>query len=392
MGKITVSGKGRRWLERGHPWAYVDDIANGKGEAGELVPVETPNAELIGWGLFSTTSRIAVRMVTREAEQPNRAFWLARIKRAVDARHVAGLMDPEGACRLLSGDAEGVPGLIVDRYADVLVLQCGTQSADRMRDFLIEILVEVLGEQPRAIVDRSDIGVRRLEGLEPRVETISGTVPDSITVREGAIHYTVDVFQGHKTGAYLDQRNNRIGVAKYVRGGRVLDAFSYDGLFGLQAAVAGAESVLCLEQNKAACERLMANAERNGVADKVKVERVDAMSRLRSLSEEEGRFRLAIVDPPAFARNRKEVQGAERGYVEVNRRGLSLLEPSGTLVSASCSYNIQSEAFLKFLQSASRLARRDVWLDELTGASPDHPYSIQLPESRYLKCAFMRAD
>jgi len=392
MGKITVSGKGRRWLERGHPWAYVDDIASGKADAGELVPVETPNGDVLGWGLFSTTSRIAVRMVSRGEAQPNRDFWVARMQRAVDARRASGLLDPEGACRLLSGDAEGVPGLIVDRYADVLVLQCGTQGADRMRDFLVDILVEVLGEQPRAVVDRSDIGVRRLEGLEPRVETLSGSVPESITVREGDIHYSVDVFQGHKTGAYLDQRNNRIAVESHVRGGRVLDAFSYDGLFALHAAVAGAESVLCLEQNKAACERLVANAERNGVADKITVERVDAMGRLRSLAEETERFRVAIVDPPAFARNRKEVEGAERGYVEVNRRGLSLLEPGGTLVSASCSYNIQPEAFLKFLQTAARLAGRDVWLEALAGASPDHPHWIQLPESRYLKCAFMRAD
>ena len=392
MGKIVLSGKGRRWVEKGHPWVYADDIASGRAEPGELVPVESPNAEPMGWGLFSSNSRIAVRLVTRTPEQPNRAFWLGRMTRAIEARRRLGLLDPEGACRLLSGDAEGVPGLIVDRYADVYVLQCGTQSADRMRDFLLELLREALDVEPRAIVDRSDVGVRRLEGLEPRVETVSGTLPDELSVREGEISYEVDVFQGHKTGAYLDQRENRVAAARRAPGGAVLDAFSYDGLFGLQAAAAGAESVRCLEQNKAACERIARNAERNGLAGRVEVERVDAMVRLRELAEGEDRFDLAIVDPPAFARNKKEVQGAERGYVEVNRRAFAAVNPGATVVSASCSYNIQPEAFVKFLASAARLAGRDAWLDELAGAGPDHPHWLPLPESRYLKCAFLRVD
>ncbi|TDJ66334.1 MAG: class I SAM-dependent rRNA methyltransferase [Planctomycetota bacterium] len=390
MGKIKLTGKGRRWQLTGHPWVYVDDILEGQGEAGELLPVEDPNGNPMGWGLFSTSSRIAVRMVTRSPEQPNREFWLGRMRRAVEARASAGLLDPEGACRLLAGDSDGVPGMVIDRYGRTCVLQSGSQGSDRMRDFLVELLLEVLPFEPDAIVDRSDTSVRRLENLEKRVETLRGSVAGPIVVREGEVEYEVDVFGGHKTGAYLDQRLNRIHAARFAEGHKVLDAFAYDGLFALHAAKAGAESVVCLEQNKAACERLQRAAERNGVADRIEVHRTNCMNALRERAEQGERYGLIILDPPAFARNRKEVAGAERGYVELNRRGFALATEAGHVVSASCSHNVRPHEFTEFLASAARLAGRDVWLEELAGAAPDHPYLVTLPESHYLKCAFLR--
>ncbi len=390
MGKMTLTGKGRRWAQSGHPWVYADDIAEGKGEPGELLPVEGPNGEALGWALFSTSSRIALRMVTREADQPKRAFWLDLVERAVEVRRRHGMLEPEGACRLLAGDADGLPGMVVDRYGDVLVLQCGTQGADRMRDFLLELLREVLEIPVRTVVDRSDTSVRRFENLETRVETIVGEPPETILVREGNLQYEVDVFAGHKTGHYLDQSRNRLKAAPLARGGRVLDAFSYDGLFGIRAALEGAERVLCLEQNEASCARLLRNAERNGVADRVEVRRTNCMRALRAMTEEEERFELVVLDPPAFARNRREVAGAERGYVELNRRGLALARPGGSLVSASCSYNVRPEDFVEFLGKAARLSGREAWMEELAGAAPDHPYRVTLPESHYLKCAFLR--
>jgi len=374
----------------GHPWAYVDDIASGSGEPGELVPVDDPNGNPLGWGLFSNSSRIAVRMVTREADQPNRAFWLERMQRAISVRERAGLLDPEGACRLLAGDADGIPGMVIDRYGKVAVLQSGIQASDRMRDFLIELLKEVLPFELDAIVDRSDTGVRRLENLESRTEVVEGALEGPIVVREGDVLYEVDVFEGHKTGAYLDQRDNRLATARRAAGRTVLDAFSYDGLFAIQAAVAGAERVLCLEQNQAAIARLKRNAERNNVADRVQVERAQCMQELRDRAEGDERFGLVILDPPAFARNRRELKGAERGYVEVNRRGLALVEDSGTLVSASCSFAVRQDAFLGFIQKAALLAGRDIWLEELRGASVDHPHWMALPETHYLKCATLR--
>ena len=390
MGRITLTGKGRRWLLSGHPWVYTDDIAGGKGEPGELLPVEDPAGNPMGWGLFSNRSRIAVRMVTRGEEQPKREFWLERVRRAVALRRGLGLLEPQRACRLLSGDAEGVPGLLVDWYDGVLVLQCGTQAADRMRSFLVELLLEALEGEVRAIVDRSDSSVRKLEGLDKRVEVLRGSPPEGIEILEGEISYLVSVLSGHKTGAYLDQRENRLAAARLAAGERVLDAFSYDGLFGLQAARAGAREVICVEQNKAAGERLLANAERNGLGDRIKLVRANCMNELREQAEAGQSYGLLIVDPPAFARSRKEVAGAERGYVELNRRAMSLARPGGHLVSASCSYNVKAEQFVSFLASASRTSGREAWLTEMRGAGPDHPHLLNLPETHYLKCAFLR--
>lgn len=390
MGKMTLTGKGRRWALSGHPWVYADDIADGKGEPGELLSVSGPNGESLGWALFSSSSRIALRMVTREETQPNRAFWQGLIQRAVEARKVSGLLNPEGACRLIAGDADGIPGFVADRYGQVLVLQCGTQAADRMRDFLVELCREALPFELTAVVDRSDTSVRRLENLETRTEVVDGTVDGPVDVVDEGMVYEVDVFKGHKTGHYLDQSINRKRAALHAEGERVLDGFSYDGLFGIRAALAGAESVLCLEQNEASCERVMRNAERNGVADKVKVERTNCMKSLRGRAETDEPYGLVILDPPAFARNRKEIRGAERGYVELGRRGLALTRPGGVLVSASCSYNVRPEDFVEFLGKASHLAGREAWLDQLTGASPDHPHRLTLPETGYLKCAFLR--
>ena len=390
MAKMILSGKGRRWITGGHPWVYADDIAEGVGEPGELVPVEGPNGEALGWGLFSNSSRIALRMVTRQAEQPNRAFWLEIVRRAVEARAEQGLLEPAGACRLLSGDADGVPGLVIDRYGTVAVTQCGTQAADRMRDFVLELVEEVLPFELTAIIDRSDTSVRRLENLEKRVEILRGSLDEPLLVRDGDLVYEVDVLRGHKTGHYLDQAANRVQAARHAEGERVLDAFAYDGLFGIHAALAGAEDVLCLEQNARACERLKANAERNGVQDRLRVERVNCMSEMRKRADAGEPYGLVIIDPPAFARNRKQLSGAERGYVELNRRGILLTRPGGRLVTASCSYAVHPGDFLGFLGRAAHLAGREAWLEELRGAGPDHPHRLILPETAYLKCAFLR--
>jgi 23S rRNA (cytosine1962-C5)-methyltransferase len=392
MGKVVLTGKGRRWIEGGHPWVYADDIADGAGEPGELLPVHAPDERCLGWGLFSSHSRIAVRLVTRSPEQPNRAFWSDRVRSAVAARADFGYLEPDGACRLLAGDADGLPGFVVDRYADVLVVQSGCQASDRMRDFLLELVREALGVPVAAVLDRSDTGVRRLENLEKRVEWLDGEERATVVVREGDLVYEVDVLTGHKTGHYLDQRENRVRAAARAEGRTVLDAFAYDGLFGIRAALAGAESVLCLEQSAPAIERLLANAKRNGVEDRVRVERTDAMADLRDRARGEERFDLVMVDPPAFARNRKEAAGAARGYRELNRRAAELTAPGGRVVSSSCSYAVRREAFVGHVADAVRDAGRVGWLEELTGAAPDHPQRLDLPETAYLKCAFVRLD
>ena len=392
MGNAILTGKGRRWLQKGHRWIYRDDIAKGEGSPGELLPVEDPNGNPLGWGLYSSASKIAVRMVTGESEQPDREFWAGRVRRAIQARQRMGLLEPEGACRLIAGDSEGLPGWIVDLYGRVAVASSSAQGSDRMRDFLLELLVEELPFELDAIVDRSDSSVRRLEDLKTRVELLQGKFESPLIVKEGDLSYEVDVYKGHKTGHYLDQRLNRQRAAEFAKGKKVLDAFCYDGLFGMRAALAGATEVVCVDQSVAAGERVMRNAERNGVADRLRFEKANCMQDLRRRVEEGEQYGVVIVDPPAFARNKRELGGAERGYVELNHRALGLVEPGGLLVSASCSYNVRPELFVQFLAKAARASGRDVYLEELRSASPDHPYLLALPETHYLKCAFLRVE
>lgn len=392
MGKLVLTGKGRRWILNGHPWVYRDDVAGGEAEPGELVPVEDPNANVLGWALYSSSSKIAARLVTRSSAQPDRAFWAGTVARAVRARASMGYMEARGACRLLGGDADGLPGFVADRYGRTLVIQSTIQAADRMRDFLLELVAEALPFELECVVERSDSAVRKLESLEPRVEVLRGKLSELLEVEEEGLRYEVDPLGGHKTGQYLDQRENRIAAARRARGARVLDAFCYDGLFGIRAALEGAREVVCVDQSAAAGERVLRNAERNGVADRLRFERANCMQDLRRRAEAGERFELVIADPPAFARNRRELAGAERGYVELNRRALALVEPGGTLVTASCSYNVRAEQFVHFLASAARLANRDAFVEELRGAAPDHPAWLALPESAYLKCAFLRVE
>lgn len=392
MGKVVLTGKGRRWIEGGHPWTFRDDVAEAQAEPGEIVAVLGPDGRHLGFGAYSSASRIAIRLVSRGLEEPDRSFWKGRVERAIAVRSRMGYLEADGACRLIAGDADGFPGLVVDRYGDVLVLQSGTAAADRMRELVVNLLDEAMPFRLATVVDRSDSAARKLEALDRRVEALRGEVPASVEVREGDLHYEVDVLGGHKTGHYLDQRENRVRAAARAAGRDVLDAFCYDGLFGVRAALAGARSVLCLDQSEAALERARRNSERNGVADRVRTRRANCMSELRALAREEARFGLVVVDPPAFAKNRREIAGAERGYVEVNRRAMDLVLAGGTLVSASCSYNVRAPAFIEFLARAAREAGRDAFLEELAGAAPDHPALLSLPESAYLKCAFLRVE
>jgi 23S rRNA (cytosine1962-C5)-methyltransferase len=391
MGVVRVTGKGRRWLAGGHPWLYRDDVAETDAEPGDVVLVLDPAEKLLGYATFSARSKIALRFVSRGAEKPDREFWRARVARAIAVRDAAGLLDPRGACRLLAGDADGFPGLVVDRYATTLVVQSGTLSADRMRDDVTGLVVESLPFRVECVFDRSDAAARKLEGLEPKVEVVQGELASEIVVREDDLEYAVDVRKGHKTGHYLDQRENRRRAALHARDRDVLDAFAYDGLFGIRAALAGARSVVCVDQSREALERGAANAARNRVADRVRFERANCMHDLRERAESNARFGLVIVDPPAFARNRREIGGAERGYVELNRRALASLDEGGMLVSASCSYNVKPQDFVAFLARAAHAAGREAYLEEMRGAGPDHPHLLTLPESAYLKCAFVRA-
>lgn len=389
-GIVHATGKGRRWLAGGHPWLYRDDVATADAEPGDLVAVHDPSGATIGHGLFSARSRIAVRFVTRGSERPDAEFWARRVRRAVAHRAQRGFLEPRAACRVLAGDADGVPGLVVDRYADVLVVQSGTLAADRLRDGIVERIVAELPFAVSCVYERSDAGARKLEGLDERTGPLRGELPAELVVHDEGLSYEVDVAHGHKTGHYLDQRENRAATAARARGERVLDAFCYDGLFAIRAALGGAAEVLGIDQSEKALERARRNAERNGVQDRVRFERADCMQDLRRRATVGERYGVVVLDPPAFARNRSEVAGAERGYVELNRRGFELVADGGTLVSASCSFNVRTADFTSWIARAAHMAGVDAWLDELRGAPADHPVLLTLPESSYLKCVYAR--
>jgi len=396
-GQAVLTGRGRRRLLGGHPWIYADDVHTVDAEPGALVAVRAPDGGSLGWALHSSASRIALRMVDRGEARPDRALWRARADAAVAHRRALGLLGPRDACRLLAGDADGFPGLVVDRYADALVLQSGCQGSDQHRDFWLEVLEEALEVPVTCVLDRSDSSTRSHEQLEKRVEWLRGAREEPVEVEESArdgrpaLRFEVSLREGHKTGHYLDQRVNRAVAADFAAGARVLDAFSYDGLFGIRAALAGAREVLCLDQSTEALERAQRNAERNGVADRVHTERANAMHDLRERAARGERYGLVVIDPPAFARSRREVEGALRGYRELNRRALALLEPGGVLVSASCSHNVGRGAFLDAIAGASLDEGRSARIFDLRGAAPDHPVLATLPESEYLKCAFVRS-
>jgi 23S rRNA (cytosine1962-C5)-methyltransferase len=391
---LTTTGRGRRWLESGHPWLFENDIASASCaqiDAGAMVAVVDPAGRAIGFGLYSPASKIRVRLVSRAREMPDEGFWRARIERSVALRRELGYDGPQDACRLIGGDSEGLPGFVADRYADTLVLQCGSAGADRLRDLWLALLLEQL-PQVKRVLDRSDASVRKLEQLGPRTEWLVGADVGPVEVREGELRYEVDVLAGHKTGHYLDQRENRRLAASFARGKRVLDVFSYDGLFGVHAALSGAAQVLCLDQSAKAGERCLANAARNGVAQRLSFEKVDAMGDLRLRAERGERWDMIVLDPPAFARNKRELPGALRGYRELNRRGMELLAPGGILVSASCSHAMGASEFHDSLRQAAADCGRAAWLMDFRAASLDHPVLLTLPESSYLKCAFVRVE
>jgi 23S rRNA (cytosine1962-C5)-methyltransferase len=387
-GRVRLTGRGRRRLEGGHPWVFADDLAEQDAPPGALVAVEDPRGDVVGYGLYSSQSKIRVRVFLRGATPPSADHWRASLGRAIEARAKAGLFDPRGACRLLAGDADRVPGMVIDFYAGVCVLQSGAQGADGLRDELVAYLREAVA--PTAIVERSDSAVRKLEGLERRVEVLHGELKGEVEVFENGLVYEVDVLGGHKTGHYLDQRDNRRRAARHARGGEFLDAFCYDGLFGIRAALEGARAVVCLDQSEGALERARRNAERNGVLERVQFERVDVMRELKQREDFLRRFEVVVVDPPAFAKNKSELEGAERGYRELNTRALALVANGGLLVSASCSYAMRPELFLNVLAQAAHASGRSAYLEQLRGASDDHPHLLTLPESNYLKCAFLR--
>ena len=379
----VVSRRGEDRIRAGHPWIYRSDVASVDAEAGDVVSVMAP----IGAPWATRSSAIGRR---------SRCGWSARAIRAsattagaTGFAAAAAFRDTLGidatAYRLVHGEADGLPSLIVDRYADWVVLQSLSQATDRHLPAIVEALVELLA--PKGILARNDPKVRTLEGLEQTVEVLYGEVPEFIEVREGPVTYQVDPRHGQKTGLFLDQRENREAAARYARG-RLLDCFSYNGGFALYLANK-CESVLALDASADAVGRITANAARNNLPH-VTAREGNVFDELRYFERDGERFDTIVLDPPAFAKNKASVEKALSGYKDINLRALRLLTPGGVLVTCSCSYNVDEPLFLQVLAEAAADARAHVTILEKRMQGRDHPVLLTVPETFYLKCVILR--
>lgn len=384
----------------GHPWIYDNEIARTEGgvSSGAEARAYGSRGRFLGSGTLSPSSKIRVRLHSRSDEDWDAAFTRRTLDSALSLRRRCRDLRSESA-RILFGEADGLPGLIADRFAGTpldpdgqpagdpgswIVLQVLAAGAEARKAAVVEALTDALS--PDGILERSDAPVRQREGLPLVVGILSGSVPERIEIRENGLSFVVNLAAGQKTGWFLDQRENRAAAAAYAPGRTVLDAFCNAGGFGLCAARAGAASVLAVDSSEAAVSQVRENARRNGLESLVEARATNAFDFLRDLERDNRRFGMIILDPPAFAKNRAALEGAARGYKEINLRALRLLEPGGVLVTCSCSWWFDRERFRSMLEyAASDSGRRLRYLEDRTQA-PDHPVVSGYPESRYLKC------
>lgn len=371
----------------GHRHVYLNEVARIEGELtpGKEAEVVTSAGKFVGCGLLSPTSKIVLRIYSYQPVALNRDFFAARLKEAYDYRAALGYRD---SCRVVFGEADGLPGLVVDKYGAYLSVQILTAGMEVRREMLMELLCELFA--PKGIYERSDVKVRRHEGLEERKELLFGEVPDEVIIDENGFKVAVDIKEGQKTGHYLDQRENHAAIAPYVKGRDLLDACCCTGGFALHGAGYGAKSVLAADISGAALERARANFKRNSLtADFLQA---DVFELLPALSAGGRRFGMVVLDPPAFCKNKSALEGACRGYREINFRAMNLIEDGGYLVTCSCSHYMTPELFEKVLREAAVLAGVRARLVESRMQGRDHPVDLADDESLYLKCKILRID
>jgi 23S rRNA (cytosine1962-C5)-methyltransferase len=381
---VTITKRGTERARARHQWIYRGDVADtGEARGGEVVRVADPHGRALGRAFYSDASLIALRFVAFEDVETDREFWRGRLERAAALRE--GLVEGASAYRVVHGEGDLVSSLVVDRYGDCLSIQTLSQGTDRLKPLWVELLTELYA--PRAIVERNDAHVRDLEGLPRVAGVLAGEAPGEIEVEEHGVRYLVDPIAGQKTGAFLDQRENRVAAGRYARG-RALDAFSFHGSFALHLARAGAR-VVAVDSSADALARAARNAALNGVEDRVELVEANVFDLLRAYEASGERFDTIVLDPPAFVKRKPALEAGLRGYKEINLRALKLLSPGGVLVSATCSYHVSEELFLGVLASAAADAGRDARILEKRTQGRDHPVLLSVPETYYLKCVVL---
>ena len=394
--RVVITAKGTRWVEQGHPWIYEGEVIRQEGdcENGGLVDAVSEKGKYLGTGFLSEKSKIRVRLLSRNAnDRFDAAFWQRRLQYAWDYRKTV-MGDQTSCCRIIFGEADGFPGLTVDRFSDLLVTQTLSIGMERAKDMIFPALVKLLredGEVIRGVFERNDVAIRELEGMAQNKGwyALPGeTPPESpmTEICENGVYYSVDVENGQKTGFFLDQKYNRLAVAKLAKGKRVLDCFTHTGSFALNAAKGGAEHVTAVDVSASAIGMARQNALRNGLEDRMDFVTADVFDLLPELAAKGGKpYDFIILDPPAFTKSRKTVDSAQRGYKEINLRALKLLPRGGYFATASCSHFMPSELFVKMLKAAALDAGVELRQIEARQQAPDHPILWNVPETDYLK-------
>lgn len=389
---VVISKKAEAAARAGHPWVYAEEITERRGELrqGCITDVFSQKGAWLGAGFYSETSKIGVRILSDNANESfGPEFFERRVKYALEYRRA--VMDDLGCCRLIFGEADALPGLTVDKFSDILVAQVLSYGTDSVKDVIYRALceqLEAMGEHVSGIYERNEAALRDLEGL-PRYKGWYEGLPhgeSTITeICENGVRYAVDVENGQKTGFFLDQKLNRLAVAKLARGRRVLDCFTHTGSFALNAALHGAEHVTAVDVSESAVEMARRNAVLNGLEDRMDFLAADVFELLPRLCEERAKYDLVILDPPAFTKSRRTIRSAERGYREINYRAMRLLPRGGYLATCSCSHFMESENFEYMLKNAAKDANVRLREVEVRKQAPDHPILWNVPETSYLK-------
>lgn len=386
MQTVKVNKRGATRIRHGHLWIYRSDVVDIAAEGGEIVSVVDESGNFIGQAFYSDASQIALRFLTLTKETIDRDWWRQRIRHCDERRKVG---TDTNAYRVIYSEGDLLPSLIVDRYADVLVLQTLSQGSDAVKQLIADLLVEVF--TPKAIIERNDAKVRQLEGLPLVAQTVYGEAPEHFEILQHGLKFIVAPSGGQKTGSFLDQRENRLAAreaARTTKRGKSLDCFTFNGAFALHLADVSSQ-VIGIDISGEAVVAARRNAEINDIRN-VEFQEANVFDALRDMESSGERFDTIVLDPPAFAKNRASLKSALRGYKEINLRALKLLNPGGVLISCTCSYHVSEELFVEIIEAATVDAKRRVQMIEKRMQSSDHPVLVGMPETYYLKCVIAR--
>ncbi|WP_298707578.1 class I SAM-dependent rRNA methyltransferase [Chitinophaga sp.] len=383
MTKVFLKKKIANRVLTGHPWVFGNEVGQIEGEvnAGDIVDVFTHNGIFVGRGYINPQSQILVRLLTRDRNETiDEGFFHNRLRKAWEYRKKLGYVEN---CRLIFGEADEMPALIIDKFNDYFVIQTMALGIDRWKPAIVDALNDIF--KPKGIYERNDVPVRELEGLEQKKGFLSEPFDTNIIINENGLKFHVDIVGGQKTGYFLDQQDNRRAIQHIVKGADVLEAFCYTGTFSCHAGHYGAKSVLGLDISEHAVNTARRNAELNGLQDICKFQAVNAFDQLKQWTREERKFDVVILDPPAFTKSRENIQKAITGYKEINLRGMKLLKPGGFLVTASCTNLVDPSMFLETIDMAAKDARKKLRQVTFQTQAQDHPILWNIENTTYLK-------